>query len=291
MLRTVAATRYVTPLREGGSLPAIIEASDDGLYVLKFQRAGQGPRALVAELVVGELARALGLPVPELVLCDLDVALGRAEPDPEIQDLVVGSAGRNLALDYLPGSVTFNVAADRAPAPELAAAIVWLDSLVTNPDRMPQNPNLLMWHDELWLIDHGAALYVHHGWNDADTSAKQRFDLVSRHVLLPVAGDLLDADAALAPKVTREALAAILADIPDEWLADDPHGRDAQAQREAYIDWFLLRLDSREAWLTTAEQARRAALAGTATIAVPHGRSGGSLQGWVDTNAKGSSRG
>ena len=160
-LRTVNATRYVTPLREGGSLPAIIEADDDGMYVLKFRGAGQGPKALIAELLAGELARAAGLPVPEIVFVDLDVDLARTEPDPEIQELIRASGGINLALDYLPGSVTFDPVAENIDA-HLASMIVWLDAYVTNVDRTARNTNMLMWHRRLWLIDHGAALYFHH---------------------------------------------------------------------------------------------------------------------------------
>jgi hypothetical protein len=164
-VRTVAATRYVMPLREGGSLPAIVEADDDGMYVLKFRGAGQGPKTLAAELLAGELARAAGLRVPEIVLVELDADLARTEPDPEIQSLIRASAGLNLALDYLPGSVTFDPVSE-TPAADLASAIVWFDSLVTNVDRTARNPNMLMWHRKLWLIDHGAALYFHHAWDD-----------------------------------------------------------------------------------------------------------------------------
>src|SRR5829696_5398312 len=161
-LRSVAATRYVTPLREGGSLPGLVEAEDDGLYVLKFRGAGQGIKALVAEVIAGELARALGLRVPELVLVELDPLLGRAEPDPEIQDLLLASGGLNLGVDFLPGALSFDPAAEPDVDPELAASVVWLDALVTNPDRTAKNVNVLLWHGRLWLIDHGAALYFHH---------------------------------------------------------------------------------------------------------------------------------
>src|SRR6267378_2023393 len=167
-LRRIQATRYVTPLREGGSLPALVEASDDGLYVLKFRGAGQGRKALVAEVVAGELARALGFAVPELALVELDPALGQAEPDPEIQDLLLASAGLNLGVDFLPGALPFNPAAGPAPAPELAADVVWLDALVTNVDRTARNTNLLVWHGRLWLIDHGASLYFHHAAEPAE---------------------------------------------------------------------------------------------------------------------------
>ncbi len=187
VLRTVTATRYVTPLREGGSLPAIVEADDDGLYVLKFHGAGQGPKALAAEIVAGELARGLGLPVPELVLIELDPALGAAEPDPEIQDLITASAGINLGVDFLPGSLPY----DPTDPPEatLAADVVWLDALVTNVDRTPRNPNLLRWHGNLWLIDHGAALYAFHG-PDPLSRARNSFPAIRDHVLLPAAGPI-----------------------------------------------------------------------------------------------------
>src|SRR4051795_658438 len=189
-LRTIAATVYVTPLREGGSLPALVEASDDGLYVVKFRGAGQGRKALVAEVVAGELARALGFLVPELALVELDPALGRAEPDPEIQDLLTASAGLNLGVDFLPGALAFSPAVGPFPEPEVAARIVWLDALLTNVDRTAKNTNMLWWHGRLWLIDHGASLYFHHTGADA-SHAEQSFD-VTKHVLLPYASSLAD---------------------------------------------------------------------------------------------------
>lgn len=234
-LRRITATRYVTPLREGGSLPALVEADDLGLYVLKFRGAGQGPKALAAELIAGELARALGLPVPELVLCELDAGLGGAEPDPEIQDLLKASVGTNLAMDFLPGSLTFNPAARFAPDPALAAAIVWFDALVENVDRTPQNPNLLVWHDALWLIDHGAALYRHHAEEDPVAQARRPFALRERHVLLPLAGPLGAADAALAPQVDRALLQSILDLVPHAWLGP--------AGARPYVDALERRLD------------------------------------------------
>ena len=197
-MRTVAATRYVTPLREGGSLPAIIEADDQGMYVLKFRGAGQGPKALIAELVAGEIARALGLPVPEIVFVELDAELARTEPDPEIQDLIKNSVGLNLALDYLPGAVTFDPVVEH-PDPELASAIVWFDALVTNVDRTPRNANMLMWHRRLWLIDHGAALYFHHAWDDYLARSTAPFVLIRDHVLLPIGTTITEAAALLAP--------------------------------------------------------------------------------------------
>ena len=234
-LRRVAATRYVTPLREGGSLPALVEADDDGLYVLKFRGAGQGPRALVAEVVAGELARALGLRVPDLVVASLDPALGRAEPDPEIQDLLVASAGVNLGVDFLPSALPFSPAAEPDVDPDLAADIVWFDELVTNVDRTSQNPNLLWWHGDLWLIDHGAALYFHHGATDDETHARTPFAAISEHVLLPYASSPVAAGERLRPRVTEPLLVDIAAAVPDEWLeADD---------RRRYVDYLLTRLD------------------------------------------------
>jgi hypothetical protein len=232
-LRSVEATRYVTPLREGGSLPALVEADDDGLYVLKFRGAGQGRKALVAEVVSGELARALGFLVPELVVASLDPVLGRAEPDPEIQDLLTASAGLNLGVDFLPAALPFNAAAEPDVDAELAANIVWLDALVTNVDRTPQNPNLLWWHGRLWLIDHGASLYFHHTGADA-SHAEQSFD-VTKHVLLPYASSLADAHARLAPRVTEALLDDIVSAVPDNWLEDD--------DRRRYVDYLLVRLD------------------------------------------------
>src|SRR5215831_16284910 len=193
-LRTVIATRYVTPLREGGSLPAVVEADDDGLYVLKFRGAGQGRKALVAELVAGEIARAAGLPVPEIVFVQLDADLARTEPDAEIQDLIRASAGLNLALDYLPGAVAFDPLVHR-PDADLASAVVWFDAFVTNVDRTPRNVNLLMWHRRLWLIDHGAALIVHHQWDGYLERATSRFPMIKDHVLLELASRIAEADA------------------------------------------------------------------------------------------------
>jgi hypothetical protein len=233
LLRRVEATRYVTPLREGGSLPALVEADDDGLYVLKFRGAGQGAKALVAEVVAGELARALGLLVPELVVAALDPVLGRAEPDPEIQDLLTASAGLNLGVDFLPSALPFSPAAKPEVDPELAANIVWFDALVTNVDRTAQNPNLLWWHGRLWLIDHGASLYFHH--TGADTShARSTFD-VSAHVLLPYASSLEAAHERLAPRVTEALLEDVAAAVPDEWLDTD--------DRRRYVDYLLVRLE------------------------------------------------
>ena len=246
-MRTVAATRYVTPLREGGSLPALVEADDDGLYVLKFRGAGQGPRMLVAEIVAGELARALGLPVPELVLVSLDPAIGRSEPDAEIQDLLLGSAGTNLGVDFLPAALPFSPAAGPPPDAELAADVVWLDALVTNVDRTAKNPNLLVWHRRLWLIDHGAALYWHHLPARAPDPG-QRFEAVRAHVLLPFASSIAAADRRLASKVTPELLEEIVSAVPSGWLGPDG-GR-------PYVDYLASRLVRPREFVEEAEHAR-----------------------------------
>jgi hypothetical protein len=250
-VRTVHATRYVTPLREGGSLPGLVEADDDGLYVLKFRGAGQGPKALLAELVAGELARAAGLPVPEIVFVELDPELGRAEPDPEIQELIEASGGRNVGIDFLPGSLTYNPAAGPPPDPGLAAEIVWLDALATNVDRSPQNPNLLLWHGRLWLIDHGAALYRQHAWHDPPVEARRPFPAIRDHVLLPCAGDIADADARLAPRLEREVVERVLAYVPEDWFA--PHAR------SQYVEYLDRRLRAPREFVAEAEEARRAA--------------------------------
>jgi hypothetical protein len=237
-LRSVAATRYVTPLREGGSLPGLVEAEDDGLYVLKFRGAGQGIKALVAEIVAGELARGLGLAVPEIVLMSVDRALGAAEPDPEIQELITGSAGENVALDFLPGSLPYVPAAGFQPSPELAAEVVWLDALVSNVDRTPRNPNLLVWHERLWLIDHGAALYFHHRDWDPEADAVKPFAGISDHVLLPIAASILEADERLAPRLTDDAVGAAVDSVPADW-----------ADREAYRRYLTRRLAAPRGWV------------------------------------------
>ena len=251
-LRKVAATRYVTPLREGGSLPAIVEADDNGMYVLKFRGAGQGEKALIAELIAGERARAAGLPVPEIVLIELDVELARAEPDPEIQELIKASAGLNLALDYLPGSVTFDPVADRVDA-TLASKIVWFDAFVTNIDRSPRNTNMLLWHRKLWLIDHGAALYAHHGTGDFAGRAREPFARVKDHVLLPMASELREVDDGLAARFTPTLLREIVALVPGEWLGEEP-----DARRAAYTGYLAARLERPRPFLEEAIRARSA---------------------------------
>jgi hypothetical protein len=253
-LRTVVATRYVTPLREGGSLPAIVEADDEGLYVLKFRGAGQGAKALIAELVAGEIGRALGLAVPEIVLVELDPDLARTEPDAEIQQLIRASAGLNLALDYLPGSITFDPLVD-APDAELASRIVWFDALVSNVDRTPRNVNLLMWHRRLRLIDHGAALYFHHGWDGWRERSRDPFARSADHVLLPYAAAIDAVDAELAARLDHACLADIIAQVPEAWLEPAVAFSDARAQREAYLEYLTRRLEAPRAFAATAAQA------------------------------------
>ena len=247
MLRTVSATRYVTPLREGGSLPALVEADDDGLYVTKLRGAGQGPKALVAEVICGELARALGLPVPELVLVDLPVELSHAEPDPEIQELLEASAGLNLGLDFLPGSLPYTPAGAVQPTAEQAADIVWFDALVENVDRTPRNPNLLVWHGVPWLIDHGAALYRQHA-ADGLGDGGGTFALSAQHVLLPRASSVADADERLAARVDPSLLARVTELVPPDWLGATP--------AEAYVRDLGARLAGGRPWVTEAEEAR-----------------------------------
>jgi hypothetical protein len=254
-MRTVTATRYVTPLREGGSLPAIVEADDSGLYVLKFRGAGQGARALLAELLAGELARAAGLRVPDIVLMQLDPELARSEPDPEIQDLIRASAGLNLALDYLPGSVTFDPLAE-VPAPELASSIVWFDALVSNVDRTPRNTNMLVWHRALWLIDHGAAFFFHHAGEDFTGRAHDPFARIREHVLLPLASALETVDGPLAALLDTAVIDRITALLPDEWLAVDGTAAAAALRRGQYRDYLVARLAGPRAFVQEAQRAR-----------------------------------
>jgi hypothetical protein len=246
-LRSVTATRYVTPLREGGSLPGLVEADDDGLYVTKFRGAGQGPRALVAEVIVGELARHLGLLVPELVTVEIDPALGAAEPDPEIQELITASRGPNLGVDFLPAALPYTPAGAWAPDSALAADIVWLDALTTNVDRTPRNPNLLLWHRRLWLIDHGAALYLQHGGLVPSEHAERPFPLIAEHVLLPRAGSILEANERLGRRVDRALLRTVAALVPKDWFAGD--------DAETYVE-YLARRSSAETFAEEAERAR-----------------------------------
>ena len=250
MLRKVTPTRYVTPLREGGSLPGLCEADDDGLYVVKFRAAGQGLKALVAEVIVGELARVAGLPVPEIVLVDLRAELGRTEPDPEINELVTGSAGLNLGIDFLPGALDYNPARPGEIDALRASEIVWLDAFATNVDRTPRNPNLLVWHRDTWLIDHGAALYQHHSDRDLVGRAREPFPLIADHVLLPLATELRAADERLAAALTPDAVAAVVELVPDDWLGDDP-----AAARAEYMAYLCARLQAPRSFVDEAEGA------------------------------------
>ncbi len=257
-LRAVRATRYVTAFREGGSLPGLVEADDDGLYVVKFRGAGQGPRVLVAEWLAGEIARALGLLVPELVSVHLDRAIADSEPHQEIHDLLVASVGRNIGLDFLPGSLTFNPIVDPVANADWAASVVWLDALVTNPDRSPRNPNLLTWHGRTWLIDHGASLYVHHTWRDPAAHARRpHAERIADHVLLPFASSIVAADERLAPIVTPALLEGLVAAIPDDWLAPDAVIGDADAQHAAYVAYLTTRLEAPRPFVEPAEDLRR----------------------------------
>jgi hypothetical protein len=236
-----------------------VEADDDGLYVLKFRGAGQGPKALIAELVVGEIGRALGLPVPEIVFAELDAALAGTEPDPEIQDLLKASAGLNLALDYLPGSVMYDPVVERLDA-ELASTVVWFDAYATNVDRTPRNANMLMWHKRLWLIDHGAALYFHHAWADYLSQSRAAFKHIKDHILLQSATRLPEVDAALSARLAPPVINEIVSLIPDLWLQTDSPFKNVEEHRRAYVDYLLRRLDSPRAFVEEAERVRTASL-------------------------------
>jgi len=255
-MRTVRATRYVTPLREGGSLPAIVEGDDCGLHVAKFRGAGQGEKALVAEVIAAALARALGLRVPDTVRLELDAALGRNEPDPEIRELLRRSPGPNLGVDFLPGAVTFDPVAGRPPSPAEASLVVAFDALVANLDRTPRNPNLLVWHGNLWLIDHGAALWFAHAWDKAEAQVASPFPLVKDHVLLPFAAELGRAGERLRAALAPEVVAAAAADVPDEWLAAEPRFPSPAEHRAAYVDHLARRLAAAPIFLGEAERAR-----------------------------------
>ena len=258
-IRTITASRYVTPLREGGSLPAIIEADDDGLYVLKFRGAGQGPKALIAELLAGEIGRLAGLAIPEIVFVVLPPDLARTEPDAEIQSLIGASGGLNLALDYLPGSVTFDPLVYQ-PDAQLASAVVWFDAFVCNVDRSARNVNMLMWHRRLWLIDHGAALYFHHAWTRRDQHAQTPFPLIKDHVLLKFASRLGEADAEMRARMLIDRIADIVELVPDAWLADDPGFESKAQQRHAYLNYFTARLAASDVFVKEALRARAAHL-------------------------------
>ncbi len=254
-LRTVNVTRYITPLREGGSLPALAEADDDFKYVLKFKGAGHGVKALIAELVGGQIAKALKLQLPELVFANLDEAFGRSEADEEIQDLLQGSQGLNLALHFLSGAITFDPVVTTVD-PKLASQIVWLDAYITNVDRTFRNTNMLIWHKELWLIDHGACLYFHHSWNNWEQHAKSPFALIKDHVLLPQASLLKEVDAEYKALLTPEILEEIVNTIPEEWLKWEETDETPEALRNVYLQFLQTRLNNSEIFVNQAYNAR-----------------------------------
>ncbi|GAB3668221.1 HipA family kinase [Ramlibacter alkalitolerans] len=254
-LRTVAAARYVTPLREGGSMPAVVEGDDDGLYVLKFRGAGQGPKALIAELVAGELARVLGLLVPEIVFMELDADLARTEADPEIQDLIRASVGLNLALDFLPSALAYDPLVHQ-PDAQLASRIVWFDACVMNVDRTARNTNMLLWHRRLWLIDHGASLYFQHQWDDYMARSRSPFAPIKDHVLLPQAAALEAADAECRPLLSEQVIARAVDRIPDAWLTDTETFAEPARQREAYRNFLVARVQASPIFTQEAVRAR-----------------------------------
>ncbi len=253
--RFVTATRYVTPLREGGSLPAIVEADDDGLYVAKFRGAGQGPKVLIAELVAGELGRTLRLPIPEIVFLDVDPVLSKAEPDPEIQDLLKSSGGLNIGIDYLPGSLAFVAGSDLEIDPVFAAEVIWFDALIMNVDRTPRNPNMLIWHGAPWLIDHGASIYIHHGTPGFSARAGEPFRSIADHVLLPFASSIELVADDMALRCSPDNLEEIVSLIPDSWLdvSDSPGAASARLE---YLEFFRLRLEAQRGFVEEAERAR-----------------------------------
>ncbi len=254
--RTVNVTRYVVPLREGGSLPAIVEADDGFLYVLKFRGAGQGIKALIAELIGGEIARALGFKVPEIVFANVDEAFGRTEPDEEIQDLLKFSTGLNLALHFLSGAISFDPTVTQLD-PLLASKVVWLDCLVTNVDRTARNTNMLTWNKELWLIDHGAALYFHHAWDNWEEQASRPFTLVKDHVLLPWASELEKADESSRKLLDEQRIRDIVSLVPEEWLKADAPNMPAEEKRNVYSQFLITRLNSSGIFLKEAQHARK----------------------------------
>ena len=255
--RTVNVTRYITPLREGGSLPAIAEADDGFTYVLKFRGAGQGLKALIAELIGGEVARALGLKIPEIVFANLDAAFGRTEPDEEIQDLLKASTGQNLAIHYLSGAITYDPVVTQ-PETVLASQIVWLDSLLTNVDRTARNTNMLMWNKELWLIDHGASLYFHHSWTNWQEQAVKPFKQISDHVLLPYASEIDRVNDEYKAILTPELIANIVSIIPDEWLVSSQPDETASTIRNVYTQFLVQRIAQSSIFVNEVKNARKA---------------------------------
>jgi hypothetical protein len=257
LIERLVGVRYDVPLREGGSLPAVVATDRAGQYVVKFRGAGQGAKALIAELLAAGLAVTLGLPVPQPAVVTLAADFGKAEPDPEIQDILRGSVGPNLGLAYLPGALPFDPAVETDVAPDLAAAIVWFDAFITNVDRSVRNTNILVWQEQLWLIDHGAALYFHHRPDGWEERAQAPFPQIQDHVLLPFAGDLAAADARLRPLLTDAALRAVVDALPDEWLAPDAHRATPAAHRDAYAAYLTTRLRGTRPWLEQAVDAQR----------------------------------
>jgi len=258
-VRSVQATRYVTPLREGGSLPAIMEADDDGLYVVKFRGAGQGPKALVAELIAGEIGRILGLRIPEMVIIDVDEALSNAEPDSEIQDLLRKSAGINVGIDFLPGSLAFTPHARSAIDPDFATTVVWFDALTMNVDRTPRNPNMLLWHGQPWLIDHGASIYVQHVTPDFVERAGSPFAQIADHILLPWISDIEAAGAHLASLLPEEQIRSVVEIVPEE-LIGAGSASEVREFRQTYTQFFLDRLRQRSAFEEEVARARARSL-------------------------------
>ena len=256
-IRTVNTTRYVTPLREGGSLPAIAEADDGFLYVLKFRGAGQGVKALIADFIGGEIARLLGFKVPEIVFANLDTAFGRTEPDEEIQDLLKASVGINLGIHYLSGAITFDPASEKVDA-LLASKIVWLDCLLMNVDRTARNTNMLVWQKQLWLIDHGASLYFHHSWSHWEQKAGLPFGAIKDHVLLPQAAELETISQLFLPALSADAIHAVVNMVPDTWLDNDPEEAAIEERRQVYTDFLLRRVAAAEVFVKTAINARQA---------------------------------
>jgi hypothetical protein len=248
--------RYVVPLREGGSLPAVVD-TDAGPYVVKFRGAGQGAKALVAEVLAAGLARVLDLPVPHTAVIDLDADFGESEPDPEIQDILRGSVGANFGVAYLPGALAYDPAVDHELDADLAAAILWFDAYITNVDRTARNTNMLLWRGRLWLIDHGASLFFHHRWEGWEARVQSPFPQIKDHVLLTRAGDLAAADARLRPLLTDAAIRAVVAGVPDVWLGGEAIFADIAAQREAYVDYLSARLHGPRRWLQEAQEAIR----------------------------------
>jgi len=257
-LPQLVGARYVVPLREGGSLPAVVDTESGSTFVVKFRGAGQGPKALIAEAVVASIGLLLGLPVPTPAIVDLADGFGRSEPDLEIQDVLRASIGANFGLEYVPGALAFDPAIDGALlAPELAADIVWLDAYVTNIDRTPRNTNLLVRNQQVWLIDHGAALFMHHRWSGWRARIQSPFPQIGEHVLLPFAGDLESADRRLRPKLDPELLAHVVEDVPETWFAQDDEFADLVAQRQAYVTYLTERLNGARAWLAEAIAAQQ----------------------------------